>query len=645
MDGKTDKLPDMVFSAYIGPYKDLFGGLDSIKKMREYMDSKVEEANEKHFELAKREFSIGMGDLIKGINHGFSVFPSILKDGVRAGEFLGISHHTDATPLDTDMSFINEDVPPGTPPKEAFDGKAATGWEGSEKMYIVLKNDSSKFELTRKNGYVSTEVSKDSLASRIENRNETGAEGEIRKRLSRMTSGYDDKKIEVFNSEKMGQDHYGIRTGFGSSDIDMIIIGKYDKRMGYELAMNGTYIPIYEYETGSLLFSPEQYMEIRNQMQGLSYYRSGKFDVRESASLEQTGSIIEELFPNPESSISTSELEANKKRNAITRLISEALEEVGISIENTVTGNMTDGFAEFIDTGSTGRGTNLPKDGDFDFMLKLDRAIIENPQKLEEIKEVMRKKIAGGEVDKETALDELGGNFRYKKVHIEGLDNPVDIDITFGQKDENVTYSTDMCVRDRLDHLKEDDLEGYKLTVANIVLAKRMLKEKGCYKKKSSPGSTELGGFGGVGVESWILQNGGSFKEAITTFLDAAEECKDFDEFKEKYPIFDFGENHMATKGARNNEESSKDKYQHDSFIMGVNPEKFEDFKKALAEIRDQLIEVPMTNKQGKTPFQKSFESDILEEAEKTTGQEIMDTLDSVLGEKEKLERENDTER
>ena len=36
-------------------------------------------------------------------------------------------------------------------------------------------------------------------------------------------------------------------------------------------------------------------------------------------------------------------------------------------------------IAEVVDTGSTGRGTNEPGDGDFDFMIRLDNRVKQNP--------------------------------------------------------------------------------------------------------------------------------------------------------------------------------------------------------------------------------------------------------------------------
>jgi hypothetical protein len=197
---------------------------------------------------------------------------------------------------------------------------------------------------------------------------------------------------------------------------------------------------------------------------------------------------------------------------------------------------------------------------------------------MEKLREVLRKALAVRSSDPKCALTEYGGNFRYKKVQVNGLDQPLDIDLSFMSKSERITYSTDMCVRERLDELKKSDPEGYKYTIANIVLAKRVLKEHGLYKKYGSDGATQYGGFGGVGVENWILQNGGSFSKAIETFLEAAKKAKSFSEFQEIYPIFDFGQNHMARE------------YSHDSFIRGLTPSGYDRMQEVFLEIQKALV-------------------------------------------------------
>lgn len=137
-----------------------------------------------------------------------------------------------------------------------------------------------------------------------------------------------------------------------------------------------------------------------------------------------------------------------------------------------------------------------------------------------------------------------------------------------------------MCVRDRLNGLKESDPEGYKYVIGNIILAKTKLKEAGLYKKLGSDGATVFGGFGGVGVENWILQNGGSFSKAMETFLEASEKASTFAEFKEIYPIYDFGQNHMSRE------------YSHDSFVKGLSESGFQETKKKFREFMQELTPV-----------------------------------------------------
>ena len=58
----------------------------------------------------------------------------------------------------------------------------------------------------------------------------------------------------------------------------------------------------------------------------------------------------------------------------------------GINAEAELVRIVKAGSVEIIDTGSTGRGTNKPGDGDFDLMMRLDRNILSNSRKLEELK-------------------------------------------------------------------------------------------------------------------------------------------------------------------------------------------------------------------------------------------------------------------
>ena len=574
-EGLTNKLPDLALQSIIGPYQELFGGITTISQIREYMDNRLEESNKRHRELAKQKVNLQEGDLVKGVKGATGILQDLFEEGVRAGEFLGVDSHSDATPLDADFSLI---LPKnnGTNLYEIIRNTASASYGN---FFVVLKHSPEKMEFTRTNQSTNIESESMSIDS-IDKRNNPE---QIRSRIqNRVNNSYTNKRLEVFASNAVGEEHYGIRTGIGSTDIDYIVVEQWDKKIGYELAMNGTYIPVVKGNTEELLFSPEQYDEIRTQMQGLSYYNTGKFIIDETAYVAEAKNEREQLFTSTDSNVSTSELEATKNRNAIKELVEKALaEKMGLEVEDHVTGNLQNGFVELIDTGSTGRGTNLPGDGDFDFTLKVDKVILEDPKKMEQLKSALREVLAKPSSEQDSKIEEPNGQFRYKKVAIEGAEKPLDIDITFMQKDGKVTYSTDMCVRDRLEGLKRDNPEGYQYVISNIVLAKRVLKEEGLYKKASSPGATEYGGFGGVGVENWILENGGSFAKAMDTFIEAASKSQDFEEFKDKYPIYDFGQNHMAKS------------YQHDSFVKGLTSQGYARMQDRFKELRKELKPIP----------------------------------------------------
>lgn len=564
IDGKIKNLPDQILRSIIGPFQEMYEGIDTISEIEEYMDRKINESNEYHKELAKQTpILLEEGDLVEGVRSGFNVFPSIITNGILAGDFLGAQATKDATPLAADFGSITESNN-GTSFDKQIGNTAANSY--SSTLYLVVKKRNKMEYIDDNSEYQNT------MAQRIE---KYSSKEEIKRRVSaRARKDYSERKYEVYDGA-YASDHRLIRTGVGVSDIDYIVVDRYDKRYGYELAMNGTYIPVVDRDTGKIVFTPDDYKAIRDKMQGLNYYDAGEFAVDESAYTQEASQLTAELF-NDNSDEPSNMREARTKRVAIEEVVKKALseDEIGLDLRTELSRDMSSGFVELIDTGSTGRGTNMPGGGDFDFTLKLDKEIIDNPKKLKVFKNALRKAFAdrGKESDETNA-----GDFRYKKVAIEGLESPVDLDVTFMPKSEHVRYSTDMCIAERLNGLKKSNPEGYRYTIANIVLAKQKLKENGLYKKTGSDGATELGGLGGSGVENWILQNGGSLIKAIDTFLEAANESENFEEFAEKYPIFDFGENHRIGR------------YPHDSFIRGMNGGYFKEIKEKLLKIREEL--------------------------------------------------------
>ncbi len=584
-DAFPRNLSNEVLNTIVGRMDELLAGKRTIEDFRTYMDKVNQTSNERHAELEKTKLVLEPGDLIKGVQNATSFLQSLFSNGIRAGEFLGVETHTDATPLDSDHSLIlPQNI--GNSLRETINRTPSSGY-GS--FYLVIKKDPSKLYFTRNDPEYTF---KNETSPQYQSKLGKNADREaIKARINnRINDTFEEPKLEVFSSNVVGSGHYGVRTGMAITDVDYIVVTQYDKRIGYELAMNGTFVPVIDKETNEVLFGMDDYTKIREQMQGLTYFGSHSYVVDETAYTPAVEEKVAQLFPDGDVRESISERDARTKREAIERKVRDALlEKLGLGFARRITGDVSPGFIEFIDTGSTGRGTNLPGDGDFDFSVKIDRDILDNPQRLEEFKQALREALAIKSDSPESSLNEYNGNFRYKKVKVDDVEMPLDIDITFMQKTEDVTYSTDMAVKDRLQAIKECDPEGYKRVIANIVLAKEMLKKEGIYKKKSSDGATIDGGFGGVGVENWILQNGGSFVKAMETFLEASERASNFNEFMEIYPIFDFGQNHMA-----------KD-YQHDSFIRGLSEPGYRKmqskFKEFIKELKPQEISMATISK------------------------------------------------
>lgn len=498
-DGTLDyNLGDRVVRMFCG-----FTGIDTLERAKEYIEEKIQTADLRNRKASNSDMVLEQGDFVKGIGD-ITYLRNILQNGSISKEYLGSSAGSDATPLDTDVSMIMSQD--GTI-AEKIDKTIA---EGYGPIWFVLKND-DRFVVTRTN-------------------DET------------LETERDLSKMEAFYTGVMGPGHYGIRTGFASSEIDYIVSEEYDPKIGLEIAMNGFYIPVANKE-GKIIFTPKDYDELRAKMNGLSYFDEDNYVFSENLVTEETECLAQQ--------IEQSNLEVQTKREKINHIIKDSLEDLGLHLKTDIDGDLTEGYVELIDTGSTGRETNKPGDGDFDFMMRLDKNILSDPSKLTELKQTILKKLG-----KENSSELTGsGDFRLKNVQIDN-DTNVDIDITFAEKTDKVTYSTDMALKDRLTTIKKNDPEKYKYVVANILLAKEVLKEAGVY--KPNRGETPQGGLGGVGIENWILQNGGSFVDAAKSFVDASE-GKSFSEFQSTYQIWDFGDNHLAER---------RGQYPHDNFVV-----------------------------------------------------------------------------
>ena len=524
-EANYSQIPDMIIKKFCGVY-----GIDTFEKAKKYSKYIINKTNEENRNKANSTFTLEEKDFVKGIND-IKYLNNILQNGSVSKEFLGNASDNDLTPLDTDLSRILKENTIGAEKTELGKILSKTLANGYGDIWLVLKNDPDKIEVTRE---------------------ETKTED--KKILSNKFS-----KLEAFRTLRDG--HYGIRTGFASGDISYIISKRKDDRIGLEIAMNGFYIPVVNKEE-QLIFTQQDYDNIREKMKGLSYYEEDKYYFSENLINKDTTLIKKQIQENRKNTI--------KKKELINSYIENSIKELGLTLKENIDGDLSKGVVELIDTGSTGRGTNKPNDGDFDFMMRLDKNILLDQSKLNKLKNNILKSFKKENTTEITSM----GDFRLKQVKLND-ETIVDIDITFTGKTDKISYSTDMCLKDRLQNIYKENKTYYDYVIANILLAKQVLKENEVY--KPNRGQNKEGGLGGVGVENWILQNKGSFIDAAKEFLENAE-GKTFEEFKNTYHIWDFGENHIAI---------DKKIYPHDDFVSNNMSEK--GYKKMVEVLKEYL--------------------------------------------------------
>lgn len=535
-----------------------FAGYKTFNQLKNDVFNECNLINEKNIKNVSENFKISQGDLIRCIGN-IDCIGSVLNYGNVCKEYLGTftgKSESDTTPLDTDWTYITEDdisnnnynTISGTP----------TGF-GFGDVFVIIKDVKNNPNI---------EISRD-------------IDGKVR------DFKYDPKKYEAFatNTEKGGyKNHWGIRTGTGTEIIDSIIynnenLEKIDA-LKMELAKNNTYIPVYSME-GKLIYSPDEFKEKRNLVSGIKRYDSSEYKVSNDLNLpdlyDENNNLI---IPGIES--------IKKMKKQEFKEVEQYKVKVFDHLKNWITNNTNSnivkdnlslelkyGEADLIGIGSTARETNLPNDYDYDYYLRLDKrdlytydeknCLISNLKNLEKnLNEYLNpsKNIPGKE-----------GRVRGTGINIDGLEKTIDIDVTFTQKTNKTTYSTDMALEERLNNIKENNSDKYEDVIANIVLAKYVLKKANCYKPDRS--DSNQGGIGGVGVENWILQNGGSFKNSCLEFLSAATidgQMVPFNEFKQKYFIWDLGENR-----------ENRNEYPFDNFINNMNESGYKKMYNALS--------------------------------------------------------------
>ena len=571
-----------------------FVGIEDLAGAERYMDNIVKEADARNRKTAEylattKEPKLQPGDLVKGMGgtrgSGIRYLSYAFQNGSISKEYLGDASRSDTTPLDADVSIVlyGEQTINQTMASMLANGY---GWG----LWTVLRPDKDRFIVTRRDeGEADQSVYDLSVPDANFDRTDLTQE-EIDRRLKEIAEAKRHRreglsKLEIFATGVDGEGHYGIRTGFGMDKVSFFVaipasygITPVSEVTKLEIALGGFYIPIVERDSEELVFTPADYDKMREQMSGLSYYHTGDYVFAPDSELELPSTDVgKTTIPSTTTIISelpTSIAETDHKHEVINQAIKQAITgipELNLSYKDYLDGDLTENIVEMIDTGSTGRQTNAPGSGDFDYVARLDRSILNDPTKKQQIADALL--TAFGRENDGSAM--VNGNLRLKQVFLDGLAEPVDIDITFVQKTNKVQYSTDMALTDRLTNIKKQSEHKYHQVLANIIYAKQFLKAAGAYKPRRSPEAEGVGGLGGVGIENWVLQHGGSFKQAARDFLSVADNYSSFEDFRTYYPVWDYGENH---KGIRSKP--------HDNFVAdNMNQEGYDRMKQALRAV------------------------------------------------------------
>ena len=494
-----------------------FVGIEDLAGAEQYMDNIVKEADARNRKTAEylattSEPKLQPGDLVKGMGgtdgYGIRYLSYAFQNGSISKEYLGDASRSDTTPLDADASIVlygEQTI------NQTMDSMIAGsyGWG----LWTVLRSDEAtgedRFIVTRRDkGEADQSIYDLSVPDANFDRTDLTQE-EIDRRLKEIAEAKCHRreglpKLEIFATGVDGDGHYGVRTGFGmnlvdycvtdSTRIDSTPVSEVTK---LEVALDGFYIPIVDRDSEELIFTPDDYDKMRRQMSGLSYYRTGDYQFALEDELELPSTNVERAtIPSTTTIIDqlpASMAETDHRHEVINQVVKQAvtsIPELNLSYKDYLDGDLTENIVEMIDTGSTGRQTNAPGSGDFDYLARLDRSILNDPTKKQQITDALLN--AFGRENDGSAI--VNGNLRLKQVSLDGLAEPVDIDITFAQKTNKVQYSTDMALTDRLSNIKNQSETKYQQVLANIIYAKQFLKAAGAYKPRRSPGTKGIGG-------------------------------------------------------------------------------------------------------------------------------------------------------
>ncbi|GIW66682.1 MAG: hypothetical protein KatS3mg095_0580 [Candidatus Parcubacteria bacterium] len=529
---------DRITQMYLRPL-----GLSSLSEALNRMKLSKQNAHQRNLNLYqqaqqkndKSYLVINKGDILKGTSAEY--LENHLENGIVAKEFLGVSYiESDATPLDTDAAR-----PIG--PKE-------------EKEEITIEEALQRYNVQAYGDIV--------LVIKFRNQwQETTQTGSV---------SYDETKYELFVTGATSERHVGIRTGIASTEIDFIIVS--DRLMidpvklenlFYLIARNGFYIPIVK-TTGEVIFTPEMYEQYSKTFNGLARFDRPPLEVKRTNHPE-----IDNLIKKEIEQMKQTREKIDKLNNYLKLAIDKGLKEFGTYLRNPLTTDIKG--ADLMNTGSTGRMTNLPDDYDFDFILRID---VEFANQLGNIAQKIKQQFKYQEDNShydhsyyQIRLKSISGliendQFRtWKELLGENAPEIIDLDIGLTPKSTLVVFGSHDAVIEKLQSIENESDREY--IIGAIILVKKLLKQENAYERVAH------GGFGGIGVENWLLLYNGNIIEAFKSFIQAAfdgENFRPFEEFKKRYKIFNPGTNikHMN----------------HDNYIENMTQEGYKAMIKAI---------------------------------------------------------------
>lgn len=220
-----ESLTERVGNMFVRPL-----GYADIGQVIERMDEVRNNANLRNIQFYTESMNSGSGklplaagDLLKGVESEY--LEAFFQNGSVAKEYLGASSDSDSTPFDTDVSEILPSHITGNY-SDKLDQSLAREYGD---LVFVFRNRGQFQE------------------SNVDN------------------ARYDPTKYELFASGVRGENHYGIRTGIASTEIDaMFVQGRLasdeagQERVFFDIAQSGFYIPVMNAD-GDILFTPEDF--------------------------------------------------------------------------------------------------------------------------------------------------------------------------------------------------------------------------------------------------------------------------------------------------------------------------------------------------------------------------------------------------